>query len=135
MTARSLVALLSGLVFALGLGLAGMTRPTAVLGFLELRDPALALTMFAAVAVAALGFPLLLRRGRPLLARRFDLPRRDVIDRPLLLGAAVFGVGWGLVGLCPGPAITDLVTLDPDLWLFVAAMLIGMVVRRRRERG
>lgn len=128
-----LAALACGLLFALGLGLAGMTRPDKVLGFLLLVDPDLAFVMAGAVLVTALGFPLVLRRRRPALAANFDLPTRTRIDRRLVLGAALFGVGWGLTGLCPGPALTDLVTLDPDLLLFVAAMLGGLALAPRES--
>jgi len=130
-----LAPVVSGLLFALGLGLAGMTRPTQVLAFLEFRDPALMLTMGAAVAVTGLGFPWVLRRTRPLLGPRFLLPTRSDLDRPLIVGAVLFGVGWGLVGLCPGPALTGLVAGDPRQWLFVAAMLAGMFIHQRLERS
>lgn len=126
--------LLAGLLFALGLGLAGMTVPSRVLAFLEFRDPALLLTMGSAVVVTLLGFPRVLRRGRPLLGPKFYLPTRSDLDRPLVVGAALFGLGWGLVGLCPGPALTGLVAGDPRQWLFVAAMLAGMALHRWIER-
>lgn len=121
--------LVVGLLFALGLGLAGMTLPARVLAFLELRDPGLLLTMGGAAAVTLLGFPRVLRRDRPVHAPRFVLPTRRDIDRPLVVGAAVFGVGWGLVGLCPGPALTGLAGGSPQVLLFVLAMLAGMSAR------
>lgn len=127
---RLAVPLLSGLLFALGLGISGMTRPERVLAFLELRDPALALTMAGALLVTYFGFPRVLRRGRPVFASRFFLPTRRDLDAPLLVGAAVFGVGWGLAGLCPGPALTDLVGGGRDILVFVAAMLAGMSLYR-----
>lgn len=127
----NLAALLCGLLFALGLGVAGMTDPARVLAFLELRDPALMYVMGGAVAVTLLGFPRVLRRACPAQAPCFMLPRRRAIDGPLMLGAAIFGLGWGLVGLCPGPALTDLATGDTDLLLFVATMLVGMAVAPR----
>lgn len=127
----NLAALLCGLLFALGLGVAGMTDPARVLAFLELRDPALMYVMGGAVAVTLLGFPRVLRRARPARAPRFELPRLRAIDGRLVLGAAIFGLGWGLVGLCPGPALTDLATGDADLLLFVANMLVGMAVASR----
>ncbi len=132
---RMVAAVVVGMLFALGLGLAGMTRPERVLAFLELRDPALLLTMAGAVLVTMVGFPVVLRRARPLLAPRFVLPTRRDIDRPLVVGAALFGVGWGLVGLCPGPAITGLAGGSPQVALFVAAMLAGMGAHRLTREG
>ena len=123
---RLVAPLLSGLLFAVGLGVAGMTLPENVLAFLTLRDPGLLLTMVAASAVTLLGFPLVLRRERPVFALRFVLPTRRDIDRPLVVGAALFGVGWGLVGLCPGPALTGLAGGSPQVLLFALAMLAGM---------
>ncbi len=123
---RLCVPFLTGLLFALGLGLSGMTRPEQVLAFLELRDPGLLLTMAGATAVTLLGYPLALRRGRPALAPEFVLPTRRAVDRPLVVGAALFGLGWGLVGLCPGPAITGLAGGSPEVLVFVVAMLAGM---------
>lgn len=123
---RLVVPLLVGVLFAVGLGVAGMTLPERVLAFLELRDPGLLLTMGGAAAVTLLGFPLVLRRDRPVHALRFVLPTRRDIDRPLVVGAGLFGVGWGLVGLCPGPALTGLVGGSPQVLLFVLAMLAGM---------
>lgn len=127
---RLLAPLLCGVLFALGLGLAGMTDPNRVLAFLEFRDPALMFVMGGAVAVTLVGFPAVLRRERPLLAPRFELPAQHAVDRGLLVGAAVFGLGWGLVGLCPGPALTGLVTGEPLLLLFVVTMLVGLRIAR-----
>jgi uncharacterized membrane protein YedE/YeeE len=124
-------ALLTGLVFAIGLGVAGMTRPENVLAFLRLEDPGLMLTMGGAMAVTLLGYPLVMRRGRPLLGARFFLPTRSDIDPHLLVGAALFGLGWGLVGLCPGPALTGLAGGSPSVLLFVAAMFAGMFAYHR----
>ena len=116
-------AFLSGLVFALGLGLAGMLDPGRVLAFLDLAgprwDPSLMLVLGAAVGVYALGSPRFTADLPP--------PRRE-LNLPLILGAALFGVGWGLVGLCPGPALVDLTGGSGDLVLFVAAMLTGMAL-------
>ncbi|MBL8975591.1 MAG: YeeE/YedE family protein [Myxococcales bacterium] len=116
-------AFLSGLVFALGLGLAGMLDPGRVLAFLDLAgprwDPSLMLVLGAAVGVYALGSPRFTADLPP--------PRRE-LNLPLILGAALFGVGWGLVGLCPGPALVDLTGGSGDLLLFVAAMLTGMAL-------
>ena len=132
----TLVAFASGLLFALGLGLAGMTRPDNVLAFLDLAgawDPALMLVLAGACGVYLLGAPAILQRGRPRWAARFVLPTRTAVDVRLLGGAALFGVGWGLVGLCPGPALVDLAGGGGDLVLVVAAMLAGMLLFTRVE--
>lgn len=128
---HALVALFSGLVFAIGLGVAGMTRPENVLAFLRLEDPGLMLTMAGAVVVTFIGFPRVLRRGRPRFGARFFLPTRSDLDRPLLAGAALFGLGWGLGGLCPGPALTGLAGGSPWVLAFVAAMFAGMFTHHR----
>lgn len=132
--------LVSGLIFGAGLVLSGMTQPTKVLGFLDVFgawDPTLAFVMAGALIVATPAFYLARRRGRPLVAAHFRWPTRVDIDRPLLAGSAMFGLGWGLVGLCPGPAIVNLATLLPQVAAFVAAMGAGMIAldfwRRRGE--
>ena len=101
-----LVALFSGLVFGVGLALAGMLNPSKVTGFLDifgLWDPSLAFVMAGGIAVNAMGYFLFVRGGKPLFASSFKLPETVHIDRSLLMGSALFGVGWGLAGLCPGP--------------------------------
>ena len=122
-------ALLSGLVFGFGLVVSGMTQPAKVLGFLDIFgvwDPTLALVMGAALAVSLPGFYFARRRTRPLFAAHFRWPTRNEIDAKLIGGAALFGIGWGLVGLCPGPAIVNLATLMPQVFLFVVAMAVGI---------
>ncbi len=128
---RFLTALLAGALFGSGLLLSGMTNPANVIAFLDVTgawSPALAVTMGGAVAVAAPAFLYVRRHGRTLDAESITLPDRRRIDRRLLVGAALFGVGWGLVGLCPGPALTGLVGGSPQVLLFVLAMLAGMVL-------
>lgn len=124
------IALAVGLLFAIGLGIAGMTRPDKVLAFLDVTgawDPSLALVMFGAVAVHLVGFRLVIRRrARPIFGARFELPSPRGVDRRLLAGAALFGVGWGLVGLCPGPALVSIARGSSSILIFVAAMLAGM---------
>lgn len=130
-------AFLAGVVFALGLGLAGMTQPSRVLAFLDVTgnwDPTLALVMATAVTVTATAFPFVLRRARPLYAEGFSLPRRSAIDARLVAGAGTFGVGWGLAGLCPGPALVCVVTGHPHVLVFVAAMTLGLLLGRRWTR-
>jgi len=124
-----LVAFITGLAFALGLGIGGMTQPTKVLAFLDVAgdwDPSLALVMLGAVAVFGVAFRLGRRRGHPVFAPTFALPTRRHVDARLVAGAVVFGIGWGLGGLCPGPAVTSLASGEPAALLFVAAMLVGM---------
>jgi len=133
-----IASLLCGLVFGAGLLISGMVQPTKVLGFLDIFgawDPSLAVVMAAALAVSVPGFMLAKGRSQPLLAARGFWPARDDIDRPLVVGSALFGIGWGLVGLCPGPALESLATLSPDVLLFVAAMAAGMVVRDLWQRS
>ena len=122
--------LICGLIFGTGLLVSGMVQPTKVLGFLDIFgswDPSLAVVMAAALAVAAPGFLLARNRPRPVLAGQYFWPDKSEIDMPLVLGAGLFGIGWGLVGLCPGPALESLATLSPGVIVFVAAMAGGML--------
>lgn len=128
-----------GLLFALGLGLAGMTDPGKVVGFLDVTgpawNPALMLVLGGAVLTYAVVFRLTMRRARPVAAPRFMVPsRRDLTPR-LVAGATFFGAGWGLAGFCPGPAIASLPTLRLDVWLFVGSMVAGMVLFQVWERA
>jgi uncharacterized protein len=129
-----LAALAAGVVFALGLGLSGMTQPAKVLGFLDIAghwDPSLMFVMGGAVLFGLVAFPRILRRPHPLFDSSFHLPTRKTIDAPLVVGAAVFGLGWGLSGYCPGPAVVSVVTGAPGALVFVASMLVGMAVFAR----
>lgn len=123
-----LTALLAGTIFGFGLSVSEMINPWRVTGFLDVAgawDATLLLVMCGAVAVALAGFSIVLKRPRPLFADKFSLPARTRIDTPLLLGSAIFGIGWGLAGFCPGPAITALATLSPSVLFFVLAMIAG----------
>jgi uncharacterized membrane protein YedE/YeeE len=122
---------LIGLLFGLGLCLSGMVSAVKVLGFLDLAgawDPSLAFVMAGAIAVALPAFRLARARGATLSAESLHLPAATAIDARLICGSLLFGVGWGLVGLCPGPAIADLGFLDGRAALFVAAMAAGMAI-------
>lgn len=117
---------LSGLVFGLGLALSGMINPAKVLNFLDLAgqwDPSLALVMASALAVTFAGYRLVLGRETPYFEGRFQLPTARDIDAKLLGGAAIFGVGWGLAGFCPGPVLTAAGLALPQVFIFLAAML------------
>jgi uncharacterized membrane protein YedE/YeeE len=123
--------LMCGLVFGTGLLISGMVQPGKVLGFLDIFgawDPSLAVVMASALAVAVPGFMLARIRPRPVLAGQYFWPIKSGIDAPLVVGAGLFGVGWGLVGLCPGPALESLATLSPGVVVFVIAMAGGMLV-------
>jgi uncharacterized membrane protein YedE/YeeE len=125
--------LLLGLVFGVGLVISGMADPAKVLNFLDLFgtwDPSLAFVMGGAVIVAFVGYRLVFRRGRPLLDSAFHVPSRKDIDGRLLAGAAIFGAGWGLSGLCPGPALTALGLGQPGTLAFLPAMFVGLWVAR-----
>jgi uncharacterized protein len=128
----ALASLVCGFIFGWGLLISGMTQPAKVLGFLDVLgipsgawDPSLAVVMAAALAVTTVGYALI-RPRRPLLDTHAQWPTQTAIDRPLIVGSAMFGVGWGLVGLCPGPAIENLATLSSPVIVFVAAMAVGM---------
>lgn len=132
--------LIIGLIFGFGLILSGMADPAKVLNFLDLAgnwDPSLAFVMGGAVMVAAIGYRLTLRRSKPVLEDRFHLSERSKIDSPLIVGAAIFGAGWGLAGFCPGPAIVSLALGAHGTLVFVIAMLVGMfaVAWLRKSRG
>jgi uncharacterized protein len=127
----AVASLICGFVFGWGLLISGMVRPEKVLAFLDIFgawDPSLAVVMAAALAVSSLGFAFAKRRRQPVLAPQSYWPTRNDIDRPLVLGAVLFGAGWGLVGLCPGPALENLATLSPRIIGFVAAMALGMIL-------
>lgn len=125
---RSAGALLAGIIFGLGLAVSHMINPAKALAFLDVAgrwDPSLALVMAGALAVALVGFRMTLRRPGPLLGERFELPSAKNIDGRLLTGAVVFGIGWGLVGFCPGPAIASVAFGLKEAFIFVAAMFTG----------
>jgi len=125
---KILLALLSGLLFGLGLSLGGMTQPAVVLGFLDIFgqwDPRLAFVMAGAVITTAIGYRVALRLSRPLLAEAFQLPTSRRADVRLVGGAAVFGIGWGIAGYCPGPALASLGATNPSLLVLVACMIAG----------
>ncbi|NRO98262.1 YeeE/YedE family protein [Paraburkholderia sp. NMBU_R16] len=133
-----LTALLSGLLFGIGLMLSGMANPAKVLGFLDIAgrwDPSLALVMAGAIAVGVIAFAFAKRLKKSLLGLPMWIPSGSSVTLRLVLGSAVFGVGWGLAGFCPGPALVVLGAGFPKAWGFVAAMLAGMAVFELIERA
>jgi len=136
MNLRNLPILLSGILFGAGLALGGMTDPARVRGFLDLLgnwDPTLAFVMGGAVLVMVVAWQLQPRLARPLFADTFSLPTRSDLTPRLIGGAALFGIGWGIAGLCPGPGIAALVIEPLSAAIFTAAMLAGMAIARLTE--
>ncbi len=135
---RQILVFLAGLLFSFGLIVSGMINPAKVRGFFDLFgqwDPSLTFVMAGAVLVTAAGYRFVLRRDQPLFTATFSVPTRTDIDAQLVLGATLFGIGWGLVGLCPGPAIAALPVSPPATILFLLSMLAGMfLVRWVRDR-
>ena len=132
-----LAALVAGLVFGLGLILSGMGNPGKVLNFLDFFgtwDPSLALVMVGAIAVGLVAFTWAKRRKTALLGEPMQLPTAVKIDTRLLLGSAMFGIGWGLAGFCPGPALMNLFTMHKEVVIFVVSMVVGMLLQQTWAR-
>ncbi|SDI35740.1 YeeE/YedE family protein [Paraburkholderia phenazinium] len=132
---RLLVALLAGAIFGFGPSLSGMIDPARITGFLDIAsgrwDPSLLFVLGGAVLVAVPGIMLQRRMAKPVLDARFHLPEKTAIDARLLAGSAIFGIGWGLAGFCPGPAVSALSTGLAPVALFVCAMVAGMILHDR----
>ena len=130
------ISLISGVIFGIGLVISGMTNPSKVLGFLNITrgldnwDPSLIFVMGGAILAFTPFFFLLKDKEVSALGAKIELPEKQNIDRKLLIGSALFGVGWGLVGLCPGPAIAALATFDPIVIVFLASMAAGVLVKK-----
>ena len=131
-----IAALLSGFIFGAGLAVSGMTDTTKVLGFLDLFgdwDPSLAFVMGGALLLTITGFYAILQKERPLLDSQFYLPDPTKIDKKLIVGATFFGIGWGLYGYCPGPAIASIAYLEPETAIFLVSMVSGMAAARKAQ--
>ena len=131
------IAFVAGVVFAVGLAIAGMTQPSKVIGFLDVAgpwDPSLAFVMVGAISVYFVATRLVRRRSAPLSGGGFHLPTRRDIEPNLLIGAALFGVGWGLAGYCPGPGLTSLATGSVSAITFIVAMAVGMFLFEHLQR-
>lgn len=133
---QSVASFIVGFLFALGLGIAGMTQPQKVIGFLDVTawDPSLIFVMVGAIAVHSIAYLFISRRNTPLLDTQFHLPKKKEITVSLAIGSIIFGVGWGLAGFCPGPAIVSLVSGQISVVLFVIMMIVGMLLVRRLEK-
>lgn len=133
---RLMTAFLIGLIFGLGIAVSGMINPAKVLNFFDLAgtwDPSLAFVMAGALAIAIPGYRLVLARPAPAFENGFQLPDTRVIDRRLILGSATFGVGWGIAGFCPGGALPAIGTGDPTVFLFLAALIAGLLIARAMQ--
>jgi len=131
---KNTIALISGLIFGLGLNISQMTDPQKVLNFLNVVDhwdPSLLLVMGSALVVSALGYLFAKRLTKPICAQQFNLPESKVVTKPLVIGATLFGIGWGLAGLCPGPAIASLAHPSEQLLYFLASMFMGSFIARK----
>src|SRR5215208_8166339 len=131
---KMMINLFAGTLFGLGVSISGMVNPAKVIGFLDFAgdwDPTLALVFGGALLVAIPTFRLTFRRQHPVLEEDFELPSKDSVDARLLAGSAIFGVGWGLAGFCPGPSVTALASGLLPVFAFVAAMVAGMALYKR----
>ena len=128
-----ITALVVGAIFGLGLALAGMLNPAKVVGFLDvfgMWDPSLGMVMVGGILVNATGHYFVMKRHRPMFDTLFELPKSNNIDRPLLVGSAIFGIGWGLAGYCPGPVVASLLLQPADMLPFLVTVLAGAFIGR-----
>lgn len=130
---KSFLVLVAGVLFGIGLSLSQMINPTVVIGFLDITgnwNPALMFVMVGALLVTTVGFRLVLKKSKPLFDSQFHIPSKKQIDKQLIVGAAIFGVGWGLSGYCPGPAVAGLALGQIETLYFVIAMIVGIKCAR-----
>tara|TARA_B100000029_G_scaffold232344_1_gene229729 strand:+ start:393 stop:806 length:414 start_codon:yes stop_codon:yes gene_type:complete len=126
---KSFISFISGIIFAVGLVISGMTNPQKVIGFLDILgnwDPSLAFVMGGAVSFNLITFYYIKKRKSPFYEAQFDYPLKTVIDIPLVLGAIIFGIGWAIMGVCPGPAVVNIVTLNSNVLIFLASFFGGV---------
>lgn len=136
---KNLLGLISGLIFSLGLVLSGMINPNKVTGFLDIFgewDFSLALVMGGAVVFNLVSYRFIFKKTHPIFNQKFDLPSKSSIDLRLVIGASLFGVGWGLIGICPGPALVNLATFNLKMISFITSMILGIFIfRNLSKRG
>lgn len=132
---QNMISFIVGLIFAAGLAVSGMTQPKKIISFLNPWDwdPSLLFVMIGAVGIHMIAYPLVRRKRSPLLDNKWHVPTRKDITSRLVLGSALFGIGWGLGGFCPGPAVTSLATGDLRVIFFVIAMITGMILFKKTE--
>ena len=130
----NIFSLISGVLFGFGLAISNMINPAKIVGFLDITgnwDPSLAFVMGGAVFVTAVTFRIILNRPTPMFANKFELPSKVNLDGKLIFGAAIFGIGWAVSGLCPGPAISSIIFLDENLLIFISALLLGSFIGKK----
>jgi uncharacterized membrane protein YedE/YeeE len=135
---KTISVLAAGLIFGFGLALAGMTHASKVLGFLDVTgnwDPSLLFVLGGAAGITVVAFRFILRRPAPVLAEKFRLPTAKSVDAPLVIGAAIFGIGWGISGYCPGPGIALLAAPGWETWTFIPAVLLGEFLHKALMRS
>lgn len=132
---QNFIALLCGLVFGIGLTIGQMVDPNKVLNFLDVAgswDPSLALVMAAGLVSYFIGYQLLVKKSKqPLLANNYDIPKATNVDKKLVIGAIIFGIGWGIAGICPGPAIANLSAMNNKILVFIAMMVLGIIMAKK----
>ena len=130
---QGLVALLSGIIFSLGLGISGMDNPNVVIGFLDIFgtwNPALAFVMAGAILVNVGLFKVIIKRNKTYSGGELHLPTKTKLDKPLMIGGVLFGIGWGIAGVCPGPAVANIFLLNPVMLTLIGSMIVGMLVHK-----
>ncbi len=134
---KNLVALFSGILFGLGLAVSEMVKPDKVLNLMDILgnwDPSLAFVMLGALAISLISFSLILKQTTPILETRFILSNRRQVDKPLLFGASIFGIGWGLSGYCPDPVVAALVSVNKEALIMIASMFVGFIVHKKLDQ-
>lgn len=134
-TQQNTVSFIVGFIFAMGLAISGMTQPQKIISFLNPWnwDPSLLFVMIGAIGIHIITYPLVSKRATPLLDTQWHIPTRKDITARLILGSVLFGVGWGLGGFCPGPGVTSLASGDHRVFIFVGAMIVGMILFKKTE--
>ena len=130
----NIFSLISGVLFGFGLAISSMINPAKIVGFLDITgnwDPSLAFVMGGAVFVTAVTFRVVLNRPAPMFTNKFELPSKVDLDGKLIFGAAIFGIGWAVSGLCPGPAISSIIFLDENLLIFISTLLLGSFIGKK----
>lgn len=131
-----IISLISGLIFSFGLSISGMINPQKVIGFLDVFgtwDASLVFVMLGATGFNFIAFKIISKRASPFCAIDYQLPTKKLLDRKLFIGSAIFGIGWGIAGICPGPGLVNIVSLNPNIFIFIGSMSVGMNIFKYAE--